>query len=55
VINDEEQYSIWPADKGDAVRLAKAGHPRIERQCLAVIQRGLDGHAAAQSSRTDAR
>lgn len=38
VINDEEQYSIWPADRPNAPGWRDAGHQGPKADCLAYIE-----------------
>ena len=38
VINDEEQYSIWPADRENALGWRDAGKTGHKRECLDYIQ-----------------
>jgi MbtH protein len=35
VLNDEEQYSIWPADKPNALGWKDAGKVGLKDECLA--------------------
>jgi MbtH protein len=37
VINDEEQYSIWPADRDDPLGWRDAGKAGSKEECLAYI------------------
>ena len=37
VINDEEQYSIWPADRDNPLGWRNAGKTGIKEDCLAFI------------------
>jgi MbtH protein len=38
VINHEEQYSIWPADKGNALGWRDAGKSGSKQECLDYIK-----------------
>lgn len=38
VMNDEEQYSIWPADKENALGWHDAGKSGVKAECLAYIE-----------------
>jgi MbtH protein len=38
VINDEEQYSIWPADRENAPGWRDAGKQGTKAECLAYIE-----------------
>ena len=38
VVNNEEQYSIWPADRGNPLGWADAGKAGFKNQCLAFIK-----------------
>lgn len=38
VINDEEQYSIWPADRENPIGWHDAGKSGTKQECLAWIQ-----------------
>jgi MbtH protein len=38
VINDEEQYSIWPADREQPIGWYIVGHARSQEECLAYIE-----------------
>ncbi|MCX2969318.1 MULTISPECIES: MbtH family protein [Streptomyces] len=38
VVNDEEQYSIWPADREVPLGWHVVGEPRPEAECLAYIE-----------------
>ncbi|MFJ2607497.1 MbtH family protein [Streptomyces sp. NPDC091279] len=38
VLNQEEQYSIWPADKDVAEGWVKAGKSGTKEECLAYIK-----------------
>ena len=37
VVNDEEQYSIWPADRENALGWRDAGKTGTKAECLAYI------------------
>jgi len=37
VINDEEQYSIWPADRANALGWQEVGPRGLRSDCLAYI------------------
>jgi MbtH protein len=37
VVNDEEQYSIWPADRENALGWRDAGKSGSKAECLAYI------------------
>ncbi len=39
VINDEEQYSIWPADREDPLGWRDAGFQGNKQECLAYIEK----------------
>jgi len=49
VINDEEQYSIWPAHRDNPAGWYDVGHSGLKDACLDVIAEKMDGHAAAES------
>ena len=38
IINDEEQYSIWPANRENAMGWKDAGKTGTKEECLAYIQ-----------------
>jgi len=38
VVNHEEQYSIWPADRGNALGWKDAGKSGTKAECLAHIK-----------------
>ncbi len=38
VVNDEEQYSIWPADRSLPMGWAAVGDPRSKQDCLDYIE-----------------
>jgi MbtH protein len=38
VINHEEQYSIWPADRDNALGWVDAGRSGTKAECLAYIE-----------------
>ncbi|HVV85854.1 MAG TPA: MbtH family protein [Kofleriaceae bacterium] len=38
VVNDEEQYSIWPADRENALGWHDAGKAGTREECLAYIE-----------------
>jgi MbtH protein len=38
VVNDEEQYSIWPADRENALGWRDAGKSGTKEECLAYIK-----------------
>lgn len=38
VINDEEQYSIWPADRDNPIGWHDAGKSGTKEECLAYIK-----------------
>ncbi|MFL6253425.1 MAG: MbtH family protein [Pyrinomonadaceae bacterium] len=38
VVNDEEQYSIWPADRENALGWKDAGKSGPKAECLAYIE-----------------
>lgn len=39
VVNHEEQYSIWPADRQNALGWNDAGFQGLKADCLAYIER----------------
>lgn len=39
VVNDEEQYSIWPAGRANALGWRDAGPTGLRSECLAAIAR----------------
>ncbi|MFJ9607935.1 MbtH family protein [Kitasatospora sp. NPDC101176] len=39
VVNDEEQYSIWPADREDAPGWHDAGYRGTRADCLEHVER----------------
>jgi MbtH protein len=39
VLNHEEQYSIWPADRENAPGWRDAGHVGTKAECLAYIEK----------------
>jgi len=47
MVNDEEQYSIWPADRENALGWRDAGKTDTKAECLCVHQGGLDRHETA--------
>jgi MbtH protein len=38
VVNHEEQYSIWPADRENALGWSDAGKTGLKQECLAYIK-----------------
>ena len=38
VVNSEEQYSIWPADRENALGWSDAGKQGTKEECLAYIE-----------------
>lgn len=38
VVNDEEQYSLWLADKGIPLGWKAAGKPGTKAECLAFVE-----------------
>ncbi len=38
VVNDEEQYSIWPADRGEPLGWRSAGKTGTKADCLGYIK-----------------
>ncbi len=38
VVNHEEQYSIWPADKANALGWRDAGKSGLKADCLAYVK-----------------
>jgi len=38
VVNDEEQYSLWPADREPPAGWRRAGYTGTEDECLAHIE-----------------
>ena len=38
VVNDEEQYSIWPLDRENALGWHDAGKEGTEEECLAYVE-----------------
>jgi MbtH protein len=38
VVNHEEQYSIWPADRENALGWKDAGKEGIKEECLAYVK-----------------
>ena len=38
VVNDEEQYSIWPADRENPLGWSEAGREGTKAECLAYIE-----------------
>jgi MbtH protein len=38
VVNDEEQYSIWPLDRENAPGWRDAGKEGTEEECLAYVE-----------------
>jgi MbtH protein len=38
VVNQEEQYSIWPEDKENALGWRDAGKSGVKQECLAFIK-----------------
>lgn len=38
VVNDEEQYSIWPADRENPPGWRNAGKTGLKSQCLAYVK-----------------
>lgn len=38
VVNDEEQYSIWPADRANAAGWKDAGKTGTKEECLGYIK-----------------
>ena len=55
VVNDEEQYSIWFADRRATRRLADRGQGGSEGGVPVIYREGLDGHAPAQPQEADGR
>ena len=38
VVNDEEQYSLWPADRDNALGWRDAGKRGTKEECLAYVK-----------------
>ena len=55
VVNDEEQYSIWPADRELPAGWRRDGFTGTEEECLAHIDEIVDRHAAGVAASVDAR
>ena len=45
VVNHEEQYSIWPADRENPPGWQDVGNSGLKPECLSIHQRSLDGYA----------
>jgi MbtH protein len=43
VVNQEEQYSIWPADRENARGVRDAGKTGTEAECLAYVKEAAKG------------
>ena len=52
VINDEEQYSIWPCDKPVPAGWRQVGQPGTKAGSSRPHRGGVDRHATAESART---
>jgi MbtH protein len=48
VLNHEEQYSIWPAHRNNALGWKGAGKSGTKDACLAYIKEVMDRHAATK-------
>ena len=48
VMNHEEQYSIWPAERENRARLEGCGQSRSQGGLPGLYQRSLDRHATAK-------
>ena len=55
VVNHEEQYSIWFADREPPLGLERSWQNRPEGGVSGLHQGSLDRHAAAQSEKKDGR
>ena len=55
VMNDEEQYSIWFADREPPAGWRERGQGGAEGGVPGVHRGGLDGHASAQPQEADGR
>ncbi len=56
VLNHEEQYSIWPADKDNPLGWRDAGKSGSKAECLDYIyQGGLDGYETAEFENENGR
>ncbi len=56
VVNHEEQYSIWPADRENALGWSDAGKSGTEEECLNYIEEvWTDGRPRGPRKDTEAR
>ena len=55
VVNHEEQYSIWPADRANPPGWNDAGKKGTKAECLAYHKGSLDGHEAVEPAEKDGR
>jgi len=47
VVNHEEQYSIWPADRENPLGLEGCRQERLQDRMFGLHQRSVDRHEAA--------
>jgi MbtH protein len=56
VVNHEEQYSIWPADRENPLGWKDAGKSGSNAECLPGLRQGsLDGYEAAKLEEKNGR
>jgi uncharacterized protein YbdZ (MbtH family) len=53
VVNHEEQYSIWPVERENALGWRNVGKSGIKKECSGLYQRNLDRYAPAQPAKED--
>ena len=53
VVNHEEQYSIWPADRKNVAWVDRRGNDRSQGRMPGPYRQGLDRHEAAQPEEAD--
>jgi hypothetical protein len=55
VVNHEEQYSIWVADRVNPAGLARRSNARVKVGMPRLYQRSLDRYETTQSAKTNGR
>ena len=53
VVNREEQYSIWPADRENALGWSDAGKTGTKQECLAYIEQTWIDKRPSQPAQED--
>ena len=55
VVNHEEQYSIWPADRENPLGWRDVGKSGTQGRVPGIYQRSVDRYASAQLAEKDGR